>query len=124
MNNQSTPPSSSPPPEREFRLELNNWLQDRGWRNRLTSYSGESKEVNDGKLIRVWLAVYKCSFYLSPRLLDVYLWPTVDGRVYGESKSYGSAKEAKEEAARIAYRRFLWEEAKPVIMNRLNQPGS
>jgi len=120
MNNQPTPPSSSSLPEREFRLELNSWLQSRRWRNRLTSCSEESKEDNDGKLTRVWLAIYRCSFHLSPRLLDIYLQPTVDGKVYGESKSYGSAKEAKEEAARIAYRQLLWEETKPVIRNRLN----
>lgn len=123
MNNPPAPPSS-PPLKREFRLELNNWLQSRGWRDRLTPYSEEYREGNGGNLIRVWFAVYKCSFHLSPRLLDVYLRPTVDGRVYGESKSYESAKAAKEEAARIAYRRLLWEEAKPVVRNRFNKPGS
>lgn len=79
-----------------------------------------TKEDN-GENRTTWLAVYKCSFHLSPRLLDVYLQPTVDDRVYGESRSFESAKEAKEEAARIAYRRLLWEEAKLVLRN---QPGS
>jgi len=120
MSDQSTPSSSPSLGEHGFRQRLNNLLQSHRCVDKLTSHTwgGMSK----GRPI--WFARYTCPFHFSPRLLDAYLQPTVDGRVHGQSRGLETAKKAREEAARNVYRQLLWEEVKPVIQHRLNKSGS
>lgn len=68
---------------------------------------------------RVYLA---CCLQMSVSLLSPFTWflpeSTVDGEVYGRSQSERH-KLAKEEAARLAFRRLLWKEVLPIIEPRL-----
>ena len=119
MSDHPTPASSSSLPEHGYRQQLNNLLQSRGSRGGLTS----NERKGGSEDCPIWFAVYKCPFQFSSRLLDAYLQPTVDDKVYGQGRGNTLAV-AKEEAARIAYRRFLWEAVEPLIQRRSTQAAS
>ena len=110
MNNQPAP-TLTPPPPTDYRIQLNNWLQKRGWEKRLSWDQEWSDGPDDNP---TWHAICRCPFHCSPRLLDAHLRPTVDNEEYG--KGTGRAKRrAKEEAARTALRRLSYEEARPLL---------
>jgi len=71
----------------------------------------------------MWFSTYESPFRLSPRLLDAYLQSTVDGVVYGMGKGRKRG-DAEEMAARIAYRRLLWEAVELLIQRRSNNAAS
>ena len=64
----TSPPPSSPAPE--YRLELNNWLQDRGWTGRRTWDNDRSDGPPHAP---TWHAVCRCPFHSSQHFLDSYL---------------------------------------------------
>ena len=118
MSDPPAPPPSPPVPQpREYRLELNNWLQSRGLRERVT-WRKEKRGPDDSP---IWLVVYECPFHFSLRFPGPYLQPTVDGNDHSWAEDKTVAL-AGEEAARIALRRFVCEETKPLIERRKNSP--
>lgn len=115
MKDDTPPPSnSSTPQEKQYWFLLHNWLQTRGWKNRFSSLQWESGPGH----APTWHVVCACPFHFSPRLFDSYTSPEVDGHEYGRGEG-GNLMLAKNDAARIAFRRLLYEEAMPIIQRRL-----
>jgi len=113
-------PHPHTPVSREYRLELNNWLQSRGWLTRLT-WNGDEKDGPDDN--PTWHAACNCPFHFTPFLLDSHLYPIVDGTEYGRSKDRKLGL-AREEAARRALRRLLLENVVlPLIERRQDRPS-
>jgi len=121
MANPPAPALNLHVPVSECRLELNNWLQDRGWNSRF-AWDDDKKDGPDHK--PTWHVVCRCPFHFSPSLLDSYMWPTVDGIECG----WGTDRTidlAKEKAAHIALRRIILKEVTlPLIQRRQNQSAS
>jgi len=114
MNNHPAPASHPSTPGPEYRLELNNRLQRRGWKARLTW----DQDVSYGPGHNLtWRSVCRCPFHFSPYLVDSHLWLIVDGVEYGRGEGR-TIDLAKEEAARLALRRLIFEEIRPFIERR------
>ena len=105
-------PRSSTPSDEQYWHRLHNWLQTRDQRNRFTSI--QWKEGPDNASI--WNVICRGPPHLSPRLIDSYTPPTVDGQDYGRGRGK-KLMLAKNGAAQIALDR-LNEEAMSSTQSR------
>jgi len=105
----------APAPPTEYRLQLNNLLQDCGWEARFT-WEEDEKDGPDHE--PTWRAACNCPFHFSPCLLGSHLCPIVDGHEYGQGEGK-TIRLAREEAARRVLQRLLFQNTVlPLIKRR------